>query len=230
MSADIRAIDAIVIGPRFRKDHGDIDGLAACDPRALGLLHPVVITPYQQPVCAAGSRRLHACRALGWSEIPVRVVDLENLIAGEAAENFCRKDFTQSELAEIQRVILEHWSVARKAGQGKRTDLTSTQTAVEVGKPAPVENTTEQVARLFGESEHTTRKRLAVADAAKAEPDKYGKLLVEMDRIDRVNAVHRRLVAMQQGKRDSRRAAAAAVRPLPGRRLRSAVVFRRPRR
>ncbi len=28
----------------------------------------------------------------------------------EIAENVARKDFTQSELAEIQRVVIEHWS------------------------------------------------------------------------------------------------------------------------
>jgi hypothetical protein len=33
----------------------------------------------------------------------------------EIAENVARKDFTQSELAEIQRVVIEHLAAARKA-------------------------------------------------------------------------------------------------------------------
>lgn len=117
----------------------------------------------------------------------------------EIAENLMRKDFTQSELAEIQQQIIEHLSAARKANQGKRTDLeTSTQTAVEVGRPKRVENTTEQVARLFGESEHTTRKRLAVVAAARAEPEKFGRLVEDMDRTRLINGPFKRLTVMRQ--------------------------------
>ena len=86
----------------------------------------------------------------------------------EIAANVARKDFTQSELAEIQRVAIEHWSAARKANQGKRSDLTSTKNFVEVGQVGRTENTTALVAKMFGESEPTVRKRLAIVDAAKS--------------------------------------------------------------
>jgi N6-adenosine-specific RNA methylase IME4 len=135
---------------------------------------------------------------------------LSDTLRVEIEENITRKDFTQSELAEIQAHIITYWSAVRKQRQGARTDLTSTQTAVEVERPKRVENTTEQVARLFGESEHTTRKRLAIVEAAKAEPERFNKLVADMDRSGHVNGVHRRLSNILQGDR-----LRAAPPPLP---------------
>ena len=132
---------------------------------------------------------------------PELLAALPFVLRAEVEENVTRKDFTQSELAEIQRVILEHWTAVRKQRQGARTDLTSTQVAVEVGKPKRFENTTQQVAKLFGESEHTVRKRLAIVKAAAAEPDRFGKLLADMDRTGRVDGVYRRLSNVQQAAR-----------------------------
>ena len=61
----------IKIGKRHRKDMGDIAGLADSI-KAIGLLHPIVITPAKKLL--AGLRRLEACRLLGWIEIPVTVL------------------------------------------------------------------------------------------------------------------------------------------------------------
>jgi N6-adenosine-specific RNA methylase IME4 len=133
------------------------------------------------------------------------MLDLELLSAlplylrAEIEENVTRKDFTQSELAEIQRVILDHFAAARKLSQGSRTDLTSTKTCVEVGRSKRVENSTEQVARLFGESEGTLRKRLAIVEAAARDPARFGQYVADMDRTDRVDGVYRRLSNQQQG-------------------------------
>jgi len=74
----------------------------------VGLLHPPVIT--SDNVLIAGARRVEAWRMLkGDSEcaepIPVRIVDIADIIKGEAAENFERKDFTLSEAVEIKRAI-----------------------------------------------------------------------------------------------------------------------------
>lgn len=46
---------------------------------------------------------------------PELLVALPFALRIEIAENVARKDFTQSELAEIQRVVIEHWSAARYA-------------------------------------------------------------------------------------------------------------------
>jgi ParB family transcriptional regulator, chromosome partitioning protein len=61
----------IKVGERYRRDHGDIAGLAQSI-AAIGLLHPITIDADGNLL--AGARRLAACKHLGWSEIPVRIV------------------------------------------------------------------------------------------------------------------------------------------------------------
>jgi hypothetical protein len=92
-SASTVRIADIKIGQRHRKDMGDIAALAA-SMAELELLHPVVITPDGQLI--AGERRLRAAESLGWTEIPVTIIDLDSVVRGEFAENTCRKDFTES--------------------------------------------------------------------------------------------------------------------------------------
>lgn len=97
-------IERIKVGKRFRKVLGDVRPLA--DSLAeVGLLHPVVVTPHGQLI--AGRRRLEAAKLLGWRKIPVHVVDLENIIEGELAENVHRKDFLPSELWAIAKRVME---------------------------------------------------------------------------------------------------------------------------
>ena len=151
-----------------------------------GLLQPVVIRP--DGYLIAGERRLRACRALGWSEIPVRVVDLENLITGEAAENFCRKDFTLSEAVAIKRALEPDLREAAMARQSAGTPVQS----LHKGR------TREKVAAFAGFSHETLRKAEAVVAAAEAEPGKYGKLAADMDRTGRVDGVFRRLSNTKQ--------------------------------
>lgn len=86
-----RRLDAIVVGERYRRDPGDLAALAASID-ALGLLHPIVIRP--DGTLIAGARRLAAVALLGWTNVAVRVIDLDEIARGEFAENVCRKDFT----------------------------------------------------------------------------------------------------------------------------------------
>lgn len=99
-----KKISDIKIGPRFRKDLGDIDTLAKSI-KKIGLLHPVVINRNDELV--AGARRIEACKKLGWAEIPVTTINLDNIIKGELDENTERVDFKFSErmaiLEEIER-------------------------------------------------------------------------------------------------------------------------------
>src|SRR5262245_47589370 len=97
-----RAVDAIKIGNRIRKDMGDLNALAASMAK-VGLLHPIVIRP--DGALIAGERRLRAAELLGWDAIPVTVVDLDAVVKGEFAENACRKDFTLSEAVAIKRAL-----------------------------------------------------------------------------------------------------------------------------
>src|SRR5581483_5313769 len=95
-------IDQIQVGYRYRKDLGDLRGLVESIAE-VGLLHPVVVTPEGRLI--AGQRRLEACRQLGWTEVPVTVVDLLQAASGEAHENFIRKDLLPSEIVALKRAI-----------------------------------------------------------------------------------------------------------------------------
>ena len=88
----------IKIGPRFRKDLGDIGPLADSI-KQHGLLHPVVITEDIELIC--GRRRIEAFTKLGLEEIEASIVRLDDQSGAEADENIARKDFTVSEIAEV---------------------------------------------------------------------------------------------------------------------------------
>jgi len=102
-SHKLGAVNAIVVGTRHRKDMGDIASLAA-SMAELGLLQPIVIRPDGRLI--AGERRLRAAKLLGWTAIPVTVVDLDAVVRGEFAENtwfalsswFSRETWLVSEL------------------------------------------------------------------------------------------------------------------------------------
>ena len=51
----------------------------------IGLLHPIVVT--SDNILIAGARRLAAVKALGWEEVPVTVIDLQEIPKGAFAEN-----------------------------------------------------------------------------------------------------------------------------------------------
>lgn len=102
MSQTTVLIEQIHIGQRFRRDMGDI-GVLASSIQEIGLLEPIVISENYQLI--AGYRRLEACRSLGWTEVPVNIVSLADVVRGEWAENAERKDFTVSELIAIKRAL-----------------------------------------------------------------------------------------------------------------------------
>lgn len=181
--AETRPISSISIGPRFRKVHTNIDVLAKSIGE-IGLLHAVVITPDGRLV--AGERRIRACFKLGWSEVPVRVVDLEDVLRGEFAENTCREPFLPSELADIGAAVEELERERAKARQGTRTDLG--QNLPDVGG-----KTRDHVARMLGTSGFHYEKIKFVVDAAKADPERFGKLAEEMDRTGKVDGPYQKV-------------------------------------
>src|SRR5262249_22027000 len=109
------------VGARYRKDLGDLPALAESLDR-LGLLHPVVIDPPNRLI--AGQRRLEAAKLLGWKNVPVRVVDLDDLVAGELAENPHPQDLLPSELWAIAKAIRER--VARPRGRPPQAEKVET--------------------------------------------------------------------------------------------------------
>lgn len=80
MTQTIVLIDQISIGDRFRKDLGDITGLAKSI-QEHGLLQPVVLSENYQLI--AGERHLQASKSLGWTEIPVTIVNLQDIVKGD---------------------------------------------------------------------------------------------------------------------------------------------------
>jgi N6-adenosine-specific RNA methylase IME4 len=183
-----RKLCDIVIGERHRRDLGDLDSLARSIVQVGGLLHPVVVRP--DGLLIAGERRLRACQALGWSEVPVRVMDLSEAerILAEAAENLERKDFTPSEAVAAKRSIEPAIKVAAQA-------------RMQAGRPygnlpqGPKGTTRDQVAALIpGYAARTLEKAEAIVDAAEAEPERFAPLLEEMDRTGKVDRVHKQLV------------------------------------
>jgi len=112
-------ISAIILGKRHRRDLGDIDALAA-NIAAIGMLHSIVVRP--DGTLIAGERRIEAAKALGWSEVPVNIVDLDAVVRGEFAENSLRKDFTLSEAVAIKRALEPLERAGAKERQGERPD------------------------------------------------------------------------------------------------------------
>jgi hypothetical protein len=192
-----RAISTIKIGQRHRRDMGDIESLAA----SIGditLLHPIVVNENNELI--AGERRLAACKKLGWEEVPVTVVNIDAVVRGEFAENTTRKDFTPSELVAITQAIEQR---ERELAQQRMTlGKISTGSA---GK------TRDRIAAPFGISGRTLEKARAIVNAAEAEPEKFGRLLADMDRTNKVNGPYKRLCVIKQAD-----AIRAEPPPLPG--------------
>jgi N6-adenosine-specific RNA methylase IME4/ParB-like chromosome segregation protein Spo0J len=184
-------VSRIEVGERYRRDLGDIDALAA-SMGELGLLQPVVVRPDGKLI--AGKRRLLAAERLGWKEIPVTVVDLDAVVRGEFAENAHRKDFTLSEAVAIKRALepLERAAAKERQREGGRRKASGNLPEASKGVAA------DKAAKATGKARRTLEKAEAVVDAAEAEPEKFGKLLEQMDDTGRVSGVYRRLKIARQ--------------------------------
>jgi ParB-like chromosome segregation protein Spo0J len=173
-----KPIADITINQRHRKDLGDVEVLAASI-KDIGLLHPVVITP--DNVLIAGARRIAACKQLGWTEVPVRVVNLDEVVKGEYAENAHRKDFLPSEIDAIRRALEPEEKVAAK----ERMTLGKVCTGST--------KTRDKIGEFAGVSGETVRKIAAVVKAAEKHPKKYAGIVDEMDRTGKVDKAYREI-------------------------------------
>jgi ParB-like chromosome segregation protein Spo0J len=194
-------ISQIHVGSRVRRDMGNIAELAQSISE-LGLLHPVVVDAQHNLI--AGSRRLEACRKLGWDQIPVTVAesiqDVVKAAQAERDENTCRKPFSHSEAVaaaeKIEKFEAELAKARQAAGQNNgRTSrkldgdklapsnrtchlFTADDLPEPEQKPEPIERakTRERVAAAVGVSHGTLTKARAVT--AKGAPE----LIEAMDR------------------------------------------------
>ena len=90
-------INEIVVEDRFRRDLGDISGLADSI-RRVGLIQPVVINQAKRLI--AGGRRLAAVTSLGHTVIDVvykETLTVDELHEAELEENVRRKDMNWTE-------------------------------------------------------------------------------------------------------------------------------------
>lgn len=113
-------IDRVKVSDRIRKDYGDLSELAD-DIKENGLINPPVVTPDYELI--AGERRLRAMKLLGYEQIEVRVMkvnDYEHMLNLEISENESRKDFTKSERIQYARQLerIERVKAKERMGQG----------------------------------------------------------------------------------------------------------------
>src|SRR5262245_46114756 len=80
----------IKVGERFRTHLGDVRGLAHSI-KETGLLQAVGVRKDDNQLIF-GQRRLEAVKLNGDTEIDARVLDLDDLLAAEHAENYYRED------------------------------------------------------------------------------------------------------------------------------------------
>ena len=93
--------------------------------RELGVIIPLIVRPYENTYqIVAGERRWRAARIAGLSEVPVRVMELDDVRTMEYAlvENLQREDLNPIEEANGYRILIEKF------------DMTQDEAAKKVGK------------------------------------------------------------------------------------------------
>jgi N6-adenosine-specific RNA methylase IME4 len=199
--ADLRLVmpvSAIKVGARHRRDMGDLDRLARSI-KEVGLLHPIVVDPRGNLI--AGERRLRSrSEILGSSEIPVRIVDLEEIVRGELAENAERKDLLPSEIDAIRRSLepLERAAARARMSDGGK--------GANVSQPS---RATDRIGAFAGVSGRSVEMIAAVVEAAERDPQRFGPLVEEMDRVRHIAGPYRKLNRALDGDR----VGSLAVRP-----------------
>ncbi len=189
----LMSIDEIVIGERVRKDMGDLQSLAA-SMQQHGLLHPPVVK--SDNTLVAGHRRIAAARLLGWKEIAVTVINVEDLLAAERDENAERKDFTPTEAVAIGRLIEEQERPVIE--QCRRENISATKR----GHPVQLHSVSDgrkSASEAVGLSGSTYYRAKAVVSAAEADPEKLGDLPEAMDRTGNVSGTHREMERRKAG-------------------------------
>lgn len=191
MSESVRIAD-VRIGRRYRRDMGDLAGLADSIKR-VGLLHPIVVT--EGDVLVAGERRLRACESLGWTRIPCRVVpDLDDLLRAESDENTVRQNFTPSEAHDIyEALIVREREAAKERVGGRPPKEAKTSSKLDhVSEPPHERRADSRAAAATGYSRQTLAKVAEVKAAADAGTVPQS-VVQEMDTTGRVDGAYRKV-------------------------------------
>jgi N6-adenosine-specific RNA methylase IME4 len=168
-------IKDIVLGDRFRKDLGDLKGLADSI-KEVGLLQPPVVNEDNELICGARRIEAYVMAYPKEKEIPVTVVSLKDILSGEFHENSHRKQFTSTETIEIKHELEKREAAEAKKRQGQRTDLL--EHSVQFTESW---DTRDKVAGYLGMSWKTLDKLEDIVNAAKENPLQFGDLPEKID-------------------------------------------------
>lgn len=186
-------ISDIRIGERVRKDMGDIDSLAASI-ETLGLMHPPGVTP--DGLLIFGHRRLQACIQLGMARVPVRIMDVADLLSAERDENQVRKDFTPSEAVAVARAIEAQLKAARSA---RRSAGAKARWAREKGRDVNLDESSKftqpsvSASAVVGMCRQRYDKAKEVVEAAEQSVESFGDIVEQMDATGNVYGAHKEL-------------------------------------
>lgn len=185
-------ISEITIGKRHRRELRDIPSLARSINERGGLLHPIVLTPDKRLI--AGRRRIAAWELSRFAAdpIPVRFIDIDQVLRGEYDENVERVDFTPSECVDIKRElepILQ--AEAARRSRDKKPAPGRKSSGDGAGRAA------DKVAAFSGRDRRTVEKAEAVVEAAERDPARFGPLRDQMDKTGKVNAPFQKLKVME---------------------------------
>lgn len=186
-------LSEIAVGERYRKDLGDIEGLAV-NIAQVGLLQPICVKPDCNLI--DGLRRMEAVKLLGWTSIPVHHVDLQRIADGEFSSSIHRKNYTISELAALYiavKPLLDEQARQRKVEGGRRGG----QTKHRGNSPKPENRsdrkaggrkkmggrTRDLIERYSGGlwSGQMIERAATICQAARDNPARFGYLQEEMD-------------------------------------------------
>jgi hypothetical protein len=189
------AIASISIGERVRKDMGDIAALSASIGKH-GLLHPPAVT--SDGLLIAGHRRILACSSLGMETIPVRIIDVGDLLSAERDENEVRKAFTPSEAVAIARVIEDELKVRAKANisngakrkwalkKGEACEFAESANSLGVKAMSSASAAVGMCPQRYGQAKE-------IVEAAEKDAEKFGDIVETMDATNNVNGAYTEL-------------------------------------
>lgn len=184
-------IEEIVVRPnRVRKELGDIAGLAA-NIQKTGFVPPILVASITHELID-GLRRLEAAKLLGWKQVPVAVVPIQEIAEGEiVAQN--QKPYTWAEKIAIYKAVQPLF--ADEADERRRSRLRRGG-AAPVGENRPhgkPGRTRDRVAAFLGDiSGKTLEQAVAVFESD------HNDLKAEIERKGKVNRAYRNLLRRQR--------------------------------
>lgn len=166
---------------RFRKNKGDIEGLARSIAET-DLIQPIVLDT--DLTLISGERRRDAHILLGREEIVSRIVDIADPLMASIEEDRCREPLLPSELYDITEALKQKMKDAAWARQAMGGRLSA---EIERGRAD------DFLAKHVGISRPTLTKIRAVSEAAEEAPEKFADLKEAMDKDGKVDRHYKEL-------------------------------------